>query len=114
MKKFIPISIFRELYASHGDILTSEGLNKFVERLKSEEGILICRSSQILTDDFKFFVLTLLKQEKVLFYGWVEQNKTLFELLTENRVSFYEDKEGHLQHQLGESFQKFLSPFLSI
>ena len=113
MKKFIPISIFRELYASHGDILTSEGLNKFVERLKSEEGILICRSSQILTDDFKFFVLTLLKQENVLFYGWVEQNKTLFELLTENRVSFYEDKEGHLQHQLGESFQKFLSPFLS-
>jgi hypothetical protein len=113
MKKFIPISTFHKLFKSYSDLLSYDGLSVFIDRLKSSEGENISASLGLKPSELMYFIETVSKTENVLFYGWIEQNSNLFKFLTENKITFYEDKEGHLQHQLGASFQKFLSPFLS-
>ena len=113
MKKFIPISVFQKLYISQSDLLTSDGLSSFVKRLNSEEGNAISKASLHQSVDFLYFIETLSKKENVLFYGWVEQNLVLLKFLTENKVDFFKDKEGHLLHKFGLAYKKFVSPFLS-
>lgn len=113
MKKFISISTFQKLYSSRADLLTPEGLALFIERLNSEDGVSICQSELIQTEDFNNFLETLEKQENILFYGWVEQNQSLLEFVTKSELTTFHDKERHLEHKFSDNYKKFISPFLS-
>ena len=63
--------------------------------------------------DLAEFLQSLDRAEIVLFYSWIIQNPVLEKFLTQGVLGIYEDRGGHLQHQLALAFRRFVTPFLA-
>lgn len=114
MARFISISIFSPLYSSQADLLSSEGLEAFKERLLSNEGSDLCRKNGIERWELDAFIALLNTPEHIVFLGWVSQNKALESLLSKDELSAaFADGSKHLEHHLAEGYKRFLSPFLA-
>jgi len=114
MAKFISISTFASLYDSQSDLLSPEGLDKFIARLNSTEGVDICREKGIERWDLEEFISTLRTPEHLVFYGWISQHKPLENLLTKKSdLTEFQDNAKYLDHQLTEAFKIFVSPYLA-
>ena len=113
MPKFIPISVFKSLYVSHADLLTDEGINSFKTKLK-EEGGEIATKNGFTSEDLSAFSSLIDNPNNLVFYGWVEQNGALLEVLSEGKeLQPFNDRARHLDHKLGYKYKQFISPFLS-
>lgn len=114
MYRFIPLNTFKSLYVNHTDLLSEEGMKTFYSKLTGEKGKKICEENQISEKEFEHFKQTLENPENIVFYGWISYNTALLNMLTGNgKLEMYDDAFGHLIHQLSESYQRFLSPYLS-
>ena len=114
MVKFISISTFSALYSSQTDLLNSEGLQAFIDRLRSDEGVEICGKNGIELGELDVFISSLNTPEHIVFYGWISQNKMLEGLLVEQKLTgVFEDRAKHLEHHLAEAYKRFISPFLA-
>lgn len=114
MARWIPLSIFKELYTDQSALLTAEGNLQFLERIQGSEGATIAEKWKLGIADFRFFVESLKNQETIVFHGWVAQDKVLSETLESGKISGeYTDKQGYLKHTLATKFQKFITPYLT-
>lgn len=112
MRKFIPLSIFTELYSNQSELLTEEGMNAFQEKL-STDGSLIAEKAGFSTEDFIAFKETLRDPSSIVFYGWIEQVLPVKNALLGKSLSLFVDSAKHLNHTLSDQYTKFLSPVLS-
>ena len=112
MRKFIPLSIFKELYSNQSGLLTEEGMSSFREKLDIN-GASIAENKGFNLDDFSAFQETLRDPSSIVFYGWVEQASALKNALLGKEMSLFVDSAKHLNHTLSEKYIKFLSPVLS-
>ena len=112
MRKFIPLSVFKELYPNQSDLLTAEGMHSFRENL-ARDGSQIAEKSGFSTEAFIAFQETLLDPSSVVFYGWIEQQTTLKNALLGKQLYIFVDSAKHLSHTLSDSYKKFVSPILS-
>lgn len=113
MSKYIPISLFKSLYTSHSDLLTEEGFGLFKTNLISQ-GEDIAISNGFNTDDLAGFIANIEDPNNLVFYGWVEQNKSLFNVLRgERNPIVFSDGSRHLEHKFGAKYKHFLSPYLA-
>lgn len=112
MRKFIPLSTFNELYSSQSELLTESGIDSFREKLVSD-GMRIAQSAGFSTGDFQSFQKTLGDPSSIVFYGWIEQNVALKNMLLGRGLSLYVDAAKNLEHSLSEHFTDFVSPALS-
>lgn len=102
---FIPLSKYRSFYNSVADLYNDEALNEFINKVRNSEGI---------DNDVERFLNDLNDPNRLLFYGWIDNNPQLEDLLVNQVVkSPFTDKSGVLKHQLKEKFSAFISPFLS-
>ncbi len=113
MPKYIPISLFKSLYSSLSDLLTDEGIAVFKENL-STKGEGIATSKGFSAADLKAFTSNIEDPNNLVFYGWVEQNKALLNVLTgdKNPLPFI-DGAKHLEHKFTPKYKRFISPFLA-
>ena len=112
MRKFIPLSTFKELYSNQSDLLTEGGMNLFREKLSSN-GSSIAKKAGFSTEDLIAFQETLRDPSNVVFYGWIEQVSELKNTLLGKNLSLFVDSARHLDHTLSGQYKKFLSPVLS-
>ena len=112
MRKFIPLSIFKELYSNQSDLLTEAGMISFREKLMSD-GSRIAQAAGFDTETLIAFQETLRDPSSVVFYGWIEQNTALQEALLGKKLSLFVDTAKHLDHTLNKEYKRFLSPVLS-
>ncbi|MDG1333300.1 MAG: hypothetical protein P8P74_13275 [Crocinitomicaceae bacterium] len=112
MRKFIPLSTFKEIYSNQSDLLTEEGMNSFREKLASS-GIEIAEKARFTSEEFSAFQETLRDPSNVVFYGWIEQVSALKNALLGKKPSLFIDSAKHLDHTLSEKYTQFLSPVLS-
>jgi len=112
MRKFIPLSIFKELYSNQSDLLTDQGMNSFREKLVLNGGS-IAEKAGFTSEDYSAFQETLQDPSSVVFYGWIEQASALKNALLGKKLSLFVDSAKHLNHTLSETYTKFLSPVLS-
>ena len=112
MRKFIPLSVFNELYSNQSDLLTAEGMNSFRNQLVIN-GNRIAEGAGFNSDQFAAFQDTLLDPSNIVFYGWVEQHIALKNALLGGKLSIFIDSAKHLNHTLSKNYKIFLSPVLS-
>lgn len=112
MRKFIPLSVFNQLYSSQSDLLTTEGMIAFRSKL-DVDGIRIANEAGFNTEEFIAFQETLNDPSNIVFYGWIEQDSALKNALLGKKLSIFTDSAKHLNHTLSHGYKKFLSPVLS-
>jgi len=112
MRKFIPLSIFKELYSNQSELLTDVGMNSFRDKLVIN-GNRIAEEAGFSTDKFMAFQETLLDPSSIVFYGWIEQHVALKNALLSEKLSLFVDSSKHLSHTLSGSYKKFVSSVLS-
>lgn len=112
MRKFTPLSIFKQLYSSQSELLTSEGMQSFRGKLDIN-GMRIAEEAGFNTEEFIAFQETLNDPSNIVFYGWIEQDAALKNALLGKRLSIFVDSAKHLNHTLSDGYKKFLSPVLS-
>ncbi len=112
MRKFIPLSTFNELYPSQSELLTAVGIDSFREKLMAD-GMRIAQAAGFNMESLVAFQETLRDPSSIVFYGWIEQNSALKQMLLGQGLSLYVDSAKNLQHTLSEGFKKFVSPVLS-
>lgn len=114
MARWIPLSLFKDLYENESELLSQDAHGKFLKRLESSEGVSICSTKGIDTSDFDQFKQSVRNPQAIVFHGWVAQNKVISETLDSGVVSgSYEDKVGILTHTLSDHFTVFISPYLT-
>lgn len=112
MRKFIPLSTFKSLYSTQADLLSSDGMMEFREKLLVN-GNETALQNGFTTEDFIAFQETLNDPSSIVFYGWIEQQSPLLDALLGKKLSLFVDNARHLEHSLSKKFQRFLSPVLS-
>ena len=113
MAKFIPLKTFTELYNKQSDLLLPELKDEFMKRLDNE-GASIAEKFGFSLIDFQTFRTLIENPSAPIYFGWVEQVKPLFDLLTgEPEWHRFEDKSHHLDHKFGGGYKKFISPFVA-
>lgn len=112
MRKFIPLSVFKELYASQSDLLSVEGMNSFREKL-TISGMHVAENAGFNTEEFIAFQETLSDPSNIVFYGWIDQDAALKNALLGKPLVIFVDTAKHLNHALSNNYIKFLSPVLS-
>lgn len=113
MPQFISLSTFSPYYGSPAELMDSQGLAAFNERLSHEVIAELSEKVGCSQEALVAFKQSLDQAEKVLFYGWIIQNPILEKFLTHGVLGNFEDRGGHLKHQLASSFRRFLTPFLA-
>lgn len=112
MRRFIPLSVFNELYSSQSELLTNVGMNSFREKL-AINGNRIAEEAGFNTDQFIAFQETLLDPSSIVFYGWIEQHSVLKKALLGEPLALFSDSAKQLNHSLSNSYKTFLSVVLS-
>ena len=112
MRKFIPLSVFKELYSNESELLADVGMNSFREKLVIN-GNSIAEKAGFNTDQFMAFQETLLDPSNIVFYGWIEQHAAVKKALLGEKLSLFVDSSQHLSHTLSNSYKKFISSVLS-
>ncbi len=112
MRKFIPLSTFNELYSSLSELLTETGIESFQKKLQ-EEGLRIAQNAGFTSEGFAAFQKTLRYPSNIIFYGWIEQNSALKNMLLGQGIELFVDHAKTLEHKLSERFKQFVSPGLS-
>jgi hypothetical protein len=110
MRKYIPLSIFKELFENQADLVLVEGISRFKIRLQ-KSGLAIAEKSGFNRGEFLSFQQTLDTPSNIVFYGWIEQQKELSNILLGKRISTFEDRSKHLEHKLVSEYRKFISPY---
>lgn len=114
MARWIPLSLFKDLYTSESALLSEAGHAEFIQRLNSSEGDEISTQNHLSAQDFQRFKESVRYPQSIVFYGWATQSKVLEETLLEEKVKgYFEDRRGFLKHTLSEQFRSFISPYLT-
>ena len=112
MPKLIPLSTFKDLFSSQADLITADGIEVFKRKL-NEAGSLIAEQNGFSIEEYINFQHTLINPTNIVFYGWIEQQESLLNVLLGQELVRFEDRPRHLEHNLANEFKKFLSPFLA-
>ena len=114
MARWIPLSLFHDLFESESDLLSQSAHTEFIDRLGSAQATEICERNQIRLHDFHVFKESIRSPEAILFHSWVAQDSELKETLNTEKVSgTFKDKKGVLKHTLADTFRRFISPYLT-
>lgn len=93
--------------------MSPEGRAAFMEQMTLERRTALCEANNWLPTDLQVLLDNIHASQLVLFYSWVMQSHALEAILTQGDLAVYEDRGGHLQHQLSKEYQSFISPFLA-
>ena len=106
--KFIPLSELKQLTAAYGNVLEEDGKMNIIEHFVTQQGDMGTYSSLDIVE-----VVRSLTAEKIVFYGWIDQNNDLVQLL-KGKLPTKEFKDSYfwLEHSLFTNFSAFLTPFL--
>lgn len=114
MARWIPLSLFKDLFESESDLLSQSTHLQFINRLESPQATEICQLNQISLQDFHVFKDSIRSPEVILFHSWVAQDAELSKTLVDGKVSgIFRDKRGVLKHTLADTFRRFISPYLT-
>ena len=112
MPNFIPLETFKSFYKHASDLFSDEGFIAFTSILKLE-GEKIALENGFSETDFNYFQVGLKSSKEVLFYSWVNQNKTLSNALCRVDFQKLEELNSINNHQLFNQFKSFVTPFLA-
>ena len=106
--KFIPLSELKQLTAAHGNVLEEDERMNIIEYFTAQQADSGTYSSLEIVE-----VARTLSAEKIVFYGWIDQNSDLVQLLKgQLPIKEFKDSYFWLDHALFSSFSAFLTPFL--
>lgn len=112
MRKLIPLSTFKDLFSSQADLITADGIEAFKRKL-NDVGSLKAQQKGFSIEEYINFQQTLNNPTNIVFYGWIEQQESLTNLLLGREMVRFEDRPRHLEHNLSNEYKKFLSPCLA-
>ncbi|MFT5777404.1 MAG: hypothetical protein ACI837_000336, partial [Crocinitomicaceae bacterium] len=113
MRKFIPLSTFKELFVNQADLLSEWGMAEFKVAL-AEHGSLIAQRAGFTLEEFINYQHTLNDPTNVVFYGWIDQQEDLKQaLLGSTKLKRFIDRPKYLEHSLSDEFKRFVSPPLA-
>ncbi len=112
MMKFIPISTFDSFLGYSSTKLNSETIHQFLVDLKGDRGQQFVVQKEISLKDIELFIKSLQQPINILFYQWVEDSKSLKDLLVKGALTGYSDDHGYLNHGFSDDYRTFISPFL--
>lgn len=105
---FIPLSDLKQLTAAYGNMLEVSGRQNILEQIKGQNNDFGKYSTADIIE-----VVESLNPEKIVFYGWIDQNNDLIQLLKGTfPTKPFKDTNLWMGHALFPSFSDFLTPFL--
>jgi len=106
--KFIPLYELKELTSTYGNVLEADGRMAILEHYRGNNLENGPYSNAEITE-----IVASLTAEKIVFYGWIDQNQELILFLKGNKPNRpFKDTNLWLAHAMANNFSAFISPFL--
>ena len=113
MLKYIPLTLVKSLFDDSSNLLDSGQHEAFVKRVEESASEMVLSQGYSQTD-LVAFVKGLWNSSSIVFHDWIAQNEVLSKALLNQKIEAdFIDTKGHLEHQFGEEFKRFISPYLS-